>query len=570
MNICFIWVAKFRNFENFGFNLSSSHKFKYDVENNSLTKKNVNPLPFLFFGEKIKDVVGIIGKNGSGKSNAVELVCKILKGAKSSLQTNFFVIIEDDDKLFCHYSFSNNIKPSANFKVLFKNYEGSINPLKIVFFSNVFDERRNEFDNEVSDISVNNLFNRQHFLRKEKITDFEKQIRLINSKIFSSLNIDLPTQIQLTSKVWINRFNSAVERDIYGQSFDVIKEFKRIFRDRLREIRPENKFVHLLRFGFFFEMYNNYSRRSRFKENVFRVQFANLELFIPSLFNLRTEEISEKLIDFLEYEFSNMQPEQLSLFLDREEKKESDVQLEKIKKQIDFLKTLKFSTSELDIEYNSEGARNRGLEYFTFNYKSRISKSFINEYIILFGQSSVFDINWIGISSGHKAYLNLFASLYQELRYTRQTNLLLCIDEGDLYLHPMWQIEFFDKLLSILPSFFSGEIQLILTSHSPFLLSDLPNQNITILDKSITGSSQDGIELKTNTFGGNLYDLYSEPFFLGQKRTSDFAYNKIKTLINLVENKELNRKDKKELTDLANLIGDEVIQFRLKKILEKD
>ncbi|HUM51647.1 MAG TPA: AAA family ATPase [Chitinophagales bacterium] len=570
MNICYIWVEKFRNFENFGFNLSSSHKFKYDLENNALSKKDVDALPSNFFGERINDVVGVIGKNGSGKSNAVELVCKILKGAKTSLQTNFFVIIEEDNKLICHHSFSDFSKPKADFKISFEDYKGSINPLKVVFFSNVFDERRNEFDTEVADISVNNLFNRQHFLRREKTTDFEKQIRLINSKIFSSLNIDLPSQVQLTSKVWINRLNTAMERDAYGNNYEAIREFKKIFRDRLREIRPENKFIHLLRFGYFFEMYNNYSRRSRYRENLFRVQFENLEQFIPSLFNLRTEEISENLIDFLDAEFSNMPREQLTLFLERDEKKESESQFEKIRKQIDFLKKLKFNTNELNIEYNTEGARNRSLEYFTFNYKSRYSKSFINDYIVLFGQSNVFDINWIGISSGHKAYLNLFASLYQELRYTRQSNLLLCIDEGDLYLHPMWQIEFFDKLLTVLPTIFSGNIQLLLTSHSPFLLSDLPKQNITILDKSITGSSLDGIELKINTFGGNLYDLYSEPFFLGQKRTSDFAYNKIKSLITSVESKQISRKDKREFMNLANIIGDEVIQFRIKKILEND
>ncbi len=570
MKICYIWVEKFRNLENFGFNLSSSHKFKYDTQSNTITKKDVDALPSNFFGERISDVVGVIGKNGSGKSNAVELVCKVLKGAKTSLQTNFFIIIEQDNKLFCHFSFLNTAKPQADFRISFEEYSGSINPLKVVFFSNVFDERRNEFDNEVSDISVNNLFNRQHFLRREKITDFEKQIRLINSKIFSSLNIDLPTQVQLTSKVWINRFNSSMERDAYGKNYETIREFKKIFRDRLREIRPENKFIHLLRFGYFFEMYNNYSRRSRYSENSFRIQFANLEQFIPFLFNLRTEEISEKLIDFLDSEFSNMPREQLTLFLEINEKKESESQFEKIRKQIDFLKRLKISASELNIEYNAEGARNRGLEYFTFNYKSRYSKGFINEYVTLFGQSSVFDINWIGISSGHKAYLNLFASLYQELRYNRQNNLLLCIDEGDLYLHPMWQIEFFDKLLNVLPTIFSGNIQLLLTSHSPFLLSDLPKQNITILDKSITGSSLDGVDLKINTFGGNLYDLYSVPFFLGQKRTSDFAFNKIKALIEKVEGTQLSRRDKKEIRQVNEVIGDEIIQFHINKFLSSD
>lgn len=570
LKICYVWVDNFRNFKNFGFNLSGSYKFHFDSTNHLLTSNNPDPLPNDFFGKNIIDVIGIIGKNGSGKSNSVELVCKVIKGAKSSINSDFLFVIEENGQFICNYSFREGVTPKSNLKIQFQEYNGSINPLKVIFFSNVFDERKNEFDKEVTDISVNNLFRRNPFMRKEKLTDFEKQILIINSKIFPSLNIDLPTRVQLTSKVWVNRFNSSFERNLYGENHDSIIELKSIFRDRLREIRPENKFIHLFRFGFFFDTYNNYFRSSRFRGNDltdFRKKFKD---FIPSLFKLRTEDISESMIFFLKEEFLNLPPSQPSLFYEHDNKRDSENEFEKFKKQIDFLINLKFLLSELNFEYNTEGARNRSLEYFTFEYNSRVSKSFINEYIILFGQSNVFEINWLGISSGHKAYLNLFSSLYQELRYTRQPNLLLCIDEGDLYLHPMWQTEFFDKLLKVLPVIYSGKVQLILTSHSPFLLSDLPKQNITILDKDRIGSSQNGVDLKNNTFGGNLYDLYSEPFFLGKKRTSDFAYNKIKELIESVENKAISKSKKEALLKIANLIGDDIIQFQIKKLLNND
>jgi hypothetical protein len=359
-------------------------------------------------------------------------------------------------------------------------------------------------------------------------------------------------------------------QDSDDKDFQSVVELKRLSRDRLREIKPDSKFVFLLRFGYFFEMYHNYYKQGSGRQNSSIIQFTDLENFISSLFNLRTEEISEKLIDYLEIQLSNIPAVQLTPLLKSKKKNKSENPLEKIKKQIKFLKDLKSIISELNIEYDTEGSRSREVEYFTFDYKPSYSKEFTNEYISLFDQFNAFDINWIGISSGHKAYLNLFASLFQELKYTRQNNLLLCIDEGDLYLHPMWQIEFFDKLLAVLPTIFPGNIQLVLTSHSPFLLSDLPKQNIAILDSTIKGSSLDGIELKINTFGGNLYDLYSEPFFLGQKRTSDFAYRKIKDLINAVENKPISKNDKLEFMKLANIIGDEIIEFRVKKFLKND
>lgn len=571
MNVCFLWVERFRNFENFCLNLSSSHKFRYDSELKSISQKEVDKLPLNFFGEGINDVTGVIGKNGSGKSNAIELVCKILKSAKTLLQTDFFVIIDDNNELICHYYFKDNSIPKADFKISFQEYTGPIRPLKVVYFSNVFDERRSDFGSEVADISVNNTHKRQPFLKKKKATDFEKQISLIDSKIFSSLNIDLPTKVQFTSKVWINRHNNSMERDIYRNGYEIIKEFKKIFRDRLREIRPENRFIHLLRFGFFFEILNNYSQTNNYRGNDFMLPFLGVEQFIHSLFSLRTEEMSEGLIEYLNSQFIDMPVGEPSFYPDSDDNKEIESQLVKIKKQIEFLKKIKFNTIELDFDYYGEGSRNSGVENFIINYRTKHAKRFVFELVSLFGQSSIIDVNWIGISSGHKAYLNLFASLYEELRYTRQSNLLLCIDEGDLYLHPMWQVEFFDKLLRVLPKIFFGKIQLILTSHSPFLLSDLPKQNITILDNSIIGSTKDGIELNVNTFGGNLYDLYSEPFFLGTKRTSDFAYNKIKDLINSVENNVyISVKDKKLYSDLVNLIGDEIIRYRLNKFLGND
>lgn len=571
MKICFIWVEKFRNFENFGFNLSSSQKFKYDSKNNILSRIKIDPLPVNFFGERIEDVVGIIGKNGAGKSNAIELICKILKGAKTSLQTNFLIIVEEDGNLFCYYSGYFMDSPKADFAIGTIQYNGNINPLKIVFFSNVFDERKNEFDREVADISLNKTISRSPFLRRNKSSNFESQIDFINTRIFPTLNIEVPSKIQLTSKVWMTRFSDSNDRLLYGDDNDKIRNFKKDFRERLRDIIPENKFIHLLRFGFFFETYDNYSKRMGINRLISHQLFGTLVEFIANVEKLRTtEEITAALIDYLDDEFAKISHDTVSPEIFKMEGKGGYYMIEKINRQIRFLKNIKSSIPNLELKYNSEGMRNRGVEYFTLPFIPNSTNDFIYELISLFSESNIFDINWIGISSGHKAYLNLYASIHKQLRLVRSSNLLLCIDEGDLYLHPIWQIEFFDKLISILPKLFSGNIQLVLTSHSPFLLSDLPKQNITILDISTNNCSIDGIDLPNNTFGGNLYELFSKPFFLGNKRISDFAYNKISELINSIGNKQLSVEEKKERSEIADLIGDEIIRFRIKQMLEND
>ncbi|MDD2357018.1 MAG: AAA family ATPase [Thiovulaceae bacterium] len=561
MKVCYIWIEKYRNFNNFSLNLSSTMKFNYDYQLNTLiAKEHDYKLPNDFFGKNIAEITGIIGKNGAGKSNAIELVCKILKGAKTSLKTNFLFIVEESNSLKCYCSLNETDVPNSDFPISFEVYSGNMDNMKVVYFSNVFDERKNNFSQDISDISVNNLSWRNFSSRKNMLTSFQKQIKLINTKIFGLLNIETPNKIQFTIKVWRNNFNSSMQRSIYLENYEIIHKFRRFFRDRMRDASIHNKFVYLIIYGFFMD-----TMQHHFRYNQFKNENQDVLNFIESLLNIRsTEEVSHKIIAFLDSESQKLSRNEQSIF---DISSHKDTSLEIISQQVNLLIELKESFKKYDLEYDTEGARDKSLEYFVFDYGSHSIKPFLNKMVDLFEDSNIFDINWLGISSGHKAYLNLFASLYQELRYTKQENLLLCIDEGDLYLHPKWQIEFFYKLLQVLPQIYNGNVQLILTSHSPFLLSDLPNSNITILDN---GKSINGLDLRINTFGGNLYELYSEPFFLEDKRTSEFAFHKIKDLIYKVESDNLTREDKKEIRIINSIIGDEIIQYKINKILNND
>jgi ABC-type dipeptide/oligopeptide/nickel transport system ATPase component len=205
MTICYIWIEKFRNFSNTGFNLSSQNKFEYDHELNTIKKETVNNLPKDFFGEDIKEVTAFVGKNGSGKSNALELICKVLKNYKSTINTNYLVIYEENGYLECRYNFSNDIAPTSNFDISIDRFETPLNPLKVVFFSNVFDDRRNNFGKEISDVSVNNKY-RNTISRKRETSDFLKQIKFINSSTFKNLNIEYPNKVIISTRIFSKIF----------------------------------------------------------------------------------------------------------------------------------------------------------------------------------------------------------------------------------------------------------------------------------------------------------------------------------------------------------------------------
>ncbi|TCJ17076.1 ATP-binding protein [Flaviaesturariibacter flavus] len=561
MEICFIWVEQFRNLTDFNLNLSNSVKFQYNSLDNTISKVDITPLPQSFFGPSIDEVTGLIGRNGSGKSNAIELICKVLKGAKTSLNTDFILIVRDGGAFICYHSLRNRLDPAkASFSMIFREYEKSINPLKVVYFTNVYNHRKSEFDKEVADISINR---KPRSTKKKEISDFEKQIKFIDSDEFKDLEISLPVEVLFASKVWTPRPYAG--RDYYNVDFsirDSFDEIRRFLRDRVRKINDTGKFVYTLRYAYFTDFMAKFVGLGNFGEG-----FAeSLKKFVSDITVRETESATEALLNFIQDITWKMPNDLIRKLTDSIGELTSSEAFDLIQKQIDFLRDMPGFVQEILKEHNTEGARAKSVDYFRVHYE-RNGKEFIKHFVALFGELKDVDVNWVGISSGEKAYLNLFSSIRNEIRFTRQPNLLICIDEGDLYLHPRWQTEFFDRLLLVLPKIYSGKIQLVLTSHSPFLLSDLPNQCVTILDTSQTSQSLDGVHLKMKTFGGNLYDLYAEPFFLGRKRMSDFAYRKISSLVLALESDSVNKRERATVGQLVDLIGDEVIRYKLEKML---
>ncbi len=561
LKLCFVWIKHFRNFKNAGINFSSSFKFSYDIESNNIVRKKISKLPSSFFGKKITDVTGLIGKNGSGKSNAVELVCKVLKGGNTNLSEEFLIITEENGSFICHHNFT-NYKPQSNFDIKIVEYKGKIDPLKIVFFSNVYDQRPNNFNREIADISNNKRYSRRIYYN-HRVTiksDFEKQLEFINSELFDELNIDTPERILITNNIWNKLSKTRQRQQFYGQFREELDNFNQEFRRRLRGIKPKTRFYYLVVFALFQETLSNISF-TKLRED------SSVEFYVEEFIketklykNESTESMIKDILNWMQYIW-----DRLDRYVDSSsQRKETD----RFREQLRMLENLRYVLDDLELEFETEGKRSKTTELFSFKFNKRKNNALL-KYLALVEKNSFFDINWQGISSGHKAYLNLFSLIFSELRRIKTPNVLLCIDEGDLYLHPQWQLEFFSKLLTVLPGIYDGNIQLILTSHSPFLLSDIPKQCLTILDVSQKGCTINGIDLSRETFAGNIYDLYEEPFFLGNQRKSRFSTEKIKKIINSIDNNK-NVVSGININKLIELIGDDVIRFHLNKRLKND
>jgi len=191
------------------------------------------------------------------------------------------------------------------------------------------------------------------------------------------------------------------------------------------------------------------------------------------------------------------------------------------------------------------------------------------EELLDFKGKNVFNFNlYPQMSDGQYQLTYLYNMIYSQVE---KKNILLLIDEGENYLHPNWQKKYISYIVQFIKDNFSNrKIHIILTSHSPFLLSDIPKQNIIFLDKDEKGNCKvvDGLKEKKQTFGANIHTLLSDSFFMEEGLMGEFAKGKIDDVINYLHGKESKIRDNDEAQKLIHIIGEPIVKNQLQRMLD--
>ncbi len=184
-------------------------------------------------------------------------------------------------------------------------------------------------------------------------------------------------------------------------------------------------------------------------------------------------------------------------------------------------------------------------------------------------------IDNFGVSSGERALLNYMSRLYFASQindfipnsgFVWNESILLLIDEIDLYLHPEWQRQVLNDFLTAIQEYFPHNyFQIIITSHSPIVLSDIPHENSIFLRKDGDKIVQD--KHTAQTFGANIHTLYRDAFFI-KDGVAIGAYAKDKINAWITEFKE-NSISEEEMQKKIALIGEPIIQRRLEQIAKR-
>lgn len=152
--------------------------------------------------------------------------------------------------------------------------------------------------------------------------------------------------------------------------------------------------------------------------------------------------------------------------------------------------------------------------------------------IQLVNQQNGNDVAFETLSSGEKQqafvvssilyHLGNIESVFRDNNKNRiaYSNVCIILEEIELYFHPQFQKNLIKYILDGIKqmSFVHIEgIQLMMVTHSPFVLSDIPTSNILALENGMQSDT------KLQTFGANIYDMLNTSFFLHNSTIGDFA-----------------------------------------------
>lgn len=179
-------------------------------------------------------------------------------------------------------------------------------------------------------------------------------------------------------------------------------------------------------------------------------------------------------------------------------------------------------------------------------------------------------IEFLKLSSGELQFIKHFSNLNKAIHIASLNkdieNIIILLDEPDSNFHPEWSRRYIYTLINLLNNTnFERDFkfQVILTTHSPFMISDIPKQYITCIDVVEEYGELKRIVSKAD-FGlmSNFYDLIKSNFFM-KYPIGDYARSIFDRLISDIDKLENNKNQISNIKIIISLIDDPLIKGKL-------
>lgn len=612
MELLYLWINNNNCIHCQEFNFSSEYRIKVDdtkepqriiIEKNKLNTLNI------YKTDSILNVTAVVGSNGSGKSSLLSFIAnnichyKFENGKEYERfeydsyqkEKSIYVFKDDNNEIFIYHNLEIDLDGGSyrtihnteeSFSSLtdlrkqtivyltnslfvnehLENYSHSypvinynIHPSSLYMISRNFYEKLfsidkvndDELNNKISSWHINPSCNKNGF---QNILDLCYYAFLVDNDCIGKIDKIMPFSICIESSIAIINRSVTSNQNTINHLKDKSKEFVTACSKLTQKIKKNN--LYTLYHNLLFEMF--------YDKNIDDILALDTKS-IDDIFNI----IFKKYTDLEQYKKYYIE---IKKFISIAEK---------------FPLYNNLFDNKSDIAYKFD-------RVISYNEKESVFEElvhFVNEHFI---KCDSYVLRYLKIrdnymSSGERALTNFFSWLVaipsfdnimdnvpeenddsiasedvkDNTMTTYNNNYLLLIDEIDLYSHPEWQRQIIKVLIDRLGIVLKNKkVQIILTTHSPLLLSDFPKSNTIYLRKNdICNSVVCDSKLRKETFGANIYTILKDAFFLENGAVGEFARCKLLELSD-----RLNKmKEEKDDEALISKVGSEIIKNELRK-----
>lgn len=560
MQLVYFWVEEYGILKEQGVNLNSGFYFKmikddkgYILERKEEKEKKITKF---FFGEGIKNISCIVGENGSGKTTLINAMFQQKHSKNKNSFFKYISVFEKNDKLFVYKSFN-------EVKISFENEE----------------LKNNEFDN-FEYIYFNSEIFSTIFLGITNLKDISRGSEIYKTSLISNRKSriygdEILSEAKRKNKIKIVMFllenKSIIENIPYKnlkEKFEYEFRTKKLYLKLKKQNREVYKYFSLIELEENIEIFNDTSIEKLFQKNLIK----NLWTYVCEKL-AKNENLIVKLKQRKEKNLENWFIENLEIIKQEEWKKISEkgegfyeetfMNKDEISEILEILKLLEKKTNQITILSETE------LEISIEESKELLEILLRRNRQVM---KEIFEYNLrIGFSSGENLFLTFLMEIINSNKVENSKDIIFFLEELESFMHPEWQrklIHLLNNLKKLVPWMKNKNIQFILTSHTPFLIGDIPGGNISYFKEGKIMRNE------YETFGGNIYNILKEQFLM-ESCFGEFSKEKIKEVVSLLSKDENNNykeieieNNKEEIEFVIDLIGENLVKNRLKKMYD--
>ena len=607
MKLLYLYIEDYGCIKDQEFNFDSNYHFHLAKDNPKVWRiiedKVENPLPKDFWASSsgkhnvVESVSAIIGKNGSGKTTLARFIGEELERNWHKQIDKYIAIYEFNSQIIYQYNLSTKLV-DANQKTIRRNFQ-TISPA-MMYYSPFMTSEHPFASSYVIDISTTHLLNtraEQHenvenqynaYQAGERrgainfLAHYHKIVEGFSSKREININLPFPRSIRI----------------IHPKNIRDLFIFKHLEKKEHHDIieRVKTAIAQPRTNDFYIRTFIDYIATwcvQHINDNLVTVQSPSddfhgmdrIKLYLDCL-----DEIYEKI--------SSIDSAPIYLPEDKYSTPDDKLYKQLYGKIVDVLKQtndnarLFFEKLSLFLWHNSVKPETNIISDLGISCKYIDDEDFQKLLEEIIDEYSRCKINFDFLrfefdppmSSGEMAFLSMYSRLYEGLnKYSeKQDSFILFLDEAETTLHPEWQRSLVSNIIIFL-EFFSGldrlsnqpKIQVIFASHSPILLSDIPESNVIFLKKGKNGCVEVVASKEIgHTFGANIYSLYKNSFFMDEGLMGKFATEKIKNIFvklkMAIDGKQsIDEAEKQGILKVINYIGEPLIKEQLLRLLTK-